>query len=206
MSRQDNSTSTTSEDSWVICRVFRKKNYQKTIDESPTNIPTPTTTETQNQLLDLSSKKVLDQIFSCMGKPTKMTTYHQDHQMNNHDHPTTSCTGNTNYIYTYTVAQNIPNIPQKSLIIHDNHINSTLLQATNDHQYNNNNNNNLPMLTSSSPTDQFDHDPIINMMCYEDDDDDYDGKQRLSDWMTLDRLIASQLNGNDQDLCFRADL
>lgn len=190
MSREDNCIA---EEGWVICRVFRKKNYQKT-NESPKCLPI--SSESQSQLMNFSDKKVLDHIFSCMGK-----TYQDE---NNHDHSTTSTTSttSTNIFPTYSccTGKSNPNTPKERSIIHHNNnnhvtLNSQILEGDDD-QYS------LPMLSSSSPP--FDHHPDDGPMidlCYDHQRlIEGDPKPRLSDWITLDRLIASQLNGQDEEL------
>lgn len=191
VSRQDNYIA---EDGWVICRVFKKKNHQK-VTESLRSIPKCTSTEPQTHSINFSNKKVLDHIFSCMEK-----TY--QNEINNHERPITSTITTTNIIPTYSCSiENTSSTPER-MIMHNN------IEASNDQlilnsqlaahdQYS------LPMLTSSgSPPTTFDHhhddDPIIDM-CYDHQRMDDDGRPRLSDWMTLDRLIASQLDGQDQD-------
>ncbi|KNA03396.1 hypothetical protein SOVF_209620, partial [Spinacia oleracea] len=145
------------EDGWVICRVFKKKNYQKAIES-----PRSTDENQQSQVLNYSSKKVFDHIFSCMGK---------------FDCPTTDETS------TATITNIIPsfNISNSQTGVFDD-------------QYN----NHLPMLTcSSSSSPPFDdHNNHALFKCSD------VSPPRLSDWMSLDRLIASQLNGcqDDQDL------
>ncbi|XP_021757769.1 NAC domain-containing protein 43-like [Chenopodium quinoa] len=175
--RQDNCTT---EEGWVICRVFKKKNYQKASD-SPRCFPT--STDPQTQLLNFSSKKVLDHLFSCMEK----TTY-EDEITNNHDHPTT-CTStatNNNIIPTYNCCtKTTPSIE----------VSNHQLLLNNQFSVENDQYNNLPMLTcsnNSSPQPFNEDDPMLTCS---------GNTTSLSDWITLDRLIASQLNGQDhQDL------
>ncbi|CBI34600.3 unnamed protein product, partial [Vitis vinifera] len=56
------------EDGWVVCRVFRKKNYQKTL-ESPKS--TSNSMDSRTQMLNSSNDGVLDQILSYMGRTCK---------------------------------------------------------------------------------------------------------------------------------------
>ncbi|KAL2902965.1 NAC domain-containing protein 43 [Bienertia sinuspersici] len=204
------------EEGWVICRVFKKKNYQKTLD-SPKNFPTSSDPQT-HQLLNLnnfSSKKVLDQIFSCMNN----TAFHQpnNNNSNNHDCPTTSSTttsiSNLGHL-SYSCSTDSHNLDPNNhghnmkAATTDNDqflLNSQLAATEDDNKFNN---CDLPMLICSSSPSSFDHedDSIMNSICFdhqimydEDNNKIDDDKPRLSDWMTLDRLIASQLNGQDQD-------
>nr|UBT01658.1 NAC transcription factor 54 [Litchi chinensis] len=167
------------EDGWVVCRVFRKKNYQKSL-ESPKSSP-PTcfdSKSSQAQMLSSSNDVVLDQILLYMQGRTPC-------KMENNS--------------SNTLVMNLNNT--------NNNNNNMRLLTSNDHHHERF--MHLPRLESptlpsipitSSP---FDQDRIFKS-CYPAIDDIltetepasvHDTKSGLNDWVTLDRLVASQLNG-----------
>ncbi|GAB4835052.1 hypothetical protein Ancab_033320 [Ancistrocladus abbreviatus] len=56
------------EEGWVVCRVFRKKNYQKALESPPKSSSTPLDLKTH--FLNSSNEEVLHQILSYMGNST----------------------------------------------------------------------------------------------------------------------------------------
>lgn len=59
------------EDGWVVCRVFKKKNYQKSVDSPKTS---PSSIDSEAQLLSSGNDVVLDQILQYMGRTCKLET------------------------------------------------------------------------------------------------------------------------------------
>ncbi|KAJ0106134.1 hypothetical protein Patl1_17397 [Pistacia atlantica] len=57
------------EEGWVVCRVFRKKNYQKTLDSPKSS---STSLDSKSQMLSSSNDMVLNQILMYMGGSCKM--------------------------------------------------------------------------------------------------------------------------------------
>ncbi|KAI9173947.1 hypothetical protein LWI28_009214 [Acer negundo] len=184
------------EDGWVVCRVFRKKNYQKALD-SPKSSPcldSKSTSQAAAQImLSSSNDVVLDQILLYMqGRtPCKME--------------------NNNNSSSNTLIMNTIN--------NNNNNNMRLLMSTSNDHYQHERLFHLPRLESptlpsipmgeSSP---FDQDRIFKS-CYDQSIDDIltetddhhqlsppaAAKSGINDWVTLDRLVASQLNGHHVD-------
>ncbi|TXG50778.1 hypothetical protein EZV62_023302 [Acer yangbiense] len=188
------------EDGWVVCRVFRKKNYQKALD-SPKSSPcldSKSTSQAAAQImLSSSNDVVLDQILLYMqGRtPCKM-----ENNSNNNS---------SNTLIMNTINSNNNN----------SNNNMRLLMSTSNDHYQHERCFHLPRLESptlpsipmgaSSP---FDQDRIFKS-CYDQSIDDIltetddhhqssppaAAKSGINDWVTLDRLVASQLNGHHVD-------
>lgn len=154
------------EEGWVVCRVFKKKNYQKTLDS-------PRTSKIQMLCADGDSA-VLDQILSYMGQQR-----------------TNSCKMETDAV---------PN----NNILHDNDDNfppsTTLQKCYNRPLQQDNSFMHLPRLDSPTiPNLAPTYEP------YQTFDEILTGtsavlssnQQAPSNWVALDRLVASQLNGQD---------
>ncbi|XP_059641848.1 NAC domain-containing protein 43-like [Cornus florida] len=173
------------EEGWVVCRVFRKKNYHKVL-ESPQS--SSTSTDLRSQIRNLSNKDgVLDQILEYMGSTSSSSSCKQENE--------TSIINNSDMDMQFLN----PMMKTPTLVVDDGFMH-------------------LPRLDqSSTPTiTRFDHhqDSSFSSACgaqsismsmdeivrtesdqrgsgYTDDDQ----RDRLSDWVALDRLVASQLNG-----------
>ncbi|KAL5764337.1 hypothetical protein ACOSQ2_016931 [Xanthoceras sorbifolium] len=168
------------EDGWVVCRVFRKKNYQKALD-SPKSSPACLDSKSQ-QMLSSSNDVVLDQILLYMQGRTP-------------------CNNNNNNNMRLLT----PN-DQPGRFMHLPRLESPTLQQ--------------PSIPIAS-TPPFDQDRIFKS-CYQAIDDiltettvlspasALHTKSGLNDWVALDRLVASQLNGSQVDTsktlsCFSDD-
>jgi hypothetical protein len=57
------------EDGWVVCRIFKKKNLNKTLDRAMSS--SPITADTRNQTLSSCNEGSLDQMLHYMGSTCK---------------------------------------------------------------------------------------------------------------------------------------
>ncbi|KAE8694664.1 NAC domain-containing protein 43 [Hibiscus syriacus] len=145
------------EEGWVVCRIFRKKNYQKTL-ESPKSS---------------GNDGELDQIFMHMGRTCKM----ENDSLNNLNIP-----NNSNYNLRMLVAGINDGLNES--FMHLPRLESPVLPS-------------LPMnnLTDTEPSSinqgagGGDHHTFSSV---ESNNESING---VNDWVTLDRLVASQLNG-----------
>ncbi|XWS50176.1 hypothetical protein CRYUN_Cryun12cG0066700 [Craigia yunnanensis] len=181
------------EDGWVVCRVFRKKNYQKTL-ESPKS-SSCTSLDSKAQMLCSGNDGVLDQILLYMGRTCKM----ENDSLSNMNIPNTNNSNNLRML--------VANNARISDGLHERFMHLPRLESPS-----------LPSLPMSSPP--FDQERSFKS-CYQSIDDmlteiepssinqvggacDYTGSVLgnnesknigVNDWVTLDRLVASQLNG-----------
>lgn len=172
----------TSEEGWVVCRVFRKKNFHKSSD-SP-RISSAITADSRMQMLNSSNQGVLDQILLYMGRTCKHENEQTSSIINN-------CNSNKN--------NNNTRFPMPPIIF-----NEETFEGPNEKSF-----IHLPRLGSPTLNSPFNF-----QNCYSAVDDktlteselsstskqsEHNDKGELSDWVTLDRLVASQLNGHQID-------
>ncbi|XWS38138.1 hypothetical protein CRYUN_Cryun19dG0104500 [Craigia yunnanensis] len=182
------------EDGWVVCRVFRKKNYQKTLDCPKSS--SSTSLDSKAQMLCSGTDGFLDQILLYMGRTCKM----ENDSLSNMNMPEANNSNNLRML----VAENAG----ISDGLHERFMHLPRLKSPT-----------LPSLPMSSPP--FDQERSFRS-CYQSIDDmltetepssinqgggafDYTGSVLennndsknigVNDWVTLDRLVASQLNG-----------
>ncbi|XP_010251975.1 PREDICTED: NAC domain-containing protein 43-like [Nelumbo nucifera] len=174
---------TTQEEGWVVCRVFKKKNHHKCLD-SPKN--SSVTVEENTQILKTSNDGSLDQILQYMGRSCKQET-----ETNNNIRINTSSSRNNNIrIKPIQVSVNngLHERSQQQLPALESPIlpflgkDSTRLdqiQACTSQAgcYQPIDVQDLPLITQSEPS-------VTN--------------QGFSGWAALDRLVASQLNGQSE--------
>nr|KJB24133.1 hypothetical protein B456_004G129200 [Gossypium raimondii] len=169
------------EEGWVVCRVFRKKNYQKTL-ESPKS-SSSTSLDSKTQMLCSSNDGVLDQFFLYMGRTCKM----ENDSLNIPN-------ANTNNHLRMLVANNAGGISDG---LHESFMHLPRLESQS-----------LPALPINTP--HFDQHRSFKP-CFQSIDDmlteiepsaaagfdntNNESKNGVNDWVTLDRLVASQLNG-----------
>ncbi|KAJ6313971.1 hypothetical protein OIU78_017591 [Salix suchowensis] len=160
------------EEGWVVCRVFRKKNYQKTL-ESPKSSSSSLDSKA-HQILGSGNDGVLDQILLYMGRTCKMEneTFSNMNISNNNSSLSPSFDQDRSFKSCYQQSYDemlTENEPSSS-----NQIGNCAFE----------------MISSS----------VI-----------HDSKSgQLNDWVTLDRLVASQLNGQESETskhlsCFSTD-
>lgn len=167
------------EDGWVVCRVFRKKNYQKTL-ESPKS--SSTSLDSKSQTISSSNDAVLNQILLYMGGGNCKMENESNNNMNISNNNTTNnmrfLTANNNNSLCELLQERFIHLPR---------LDSPTLPS-------------IPI--SNSP---FDQDRMFKS-CYQSVDDiltetepansvHQENKTGPNDWVTLDRLVASQLNG-----------
>ncbi|KAE8732738.1 Protein BEARSKIN1 [Hibiscus syriacus] len=166
------------EEGWVVCRVFRKKNYQKSL-ESPKS-SSSTSLDSKMQMLCSGNDGALDQIFMYMGKTCKMEND----------------------------SSNTINTTNNNSGINNNHLN--MFAANNDGLHDSF--MHLPRLDSPTPPSL----PFVQTRAFQSLDDmlteaepssinrgggvssvekNNEAINGVNDWATLERLVASQLNG-----------
>ncbi|XP_055819546.1 NAC domain-containing protein 43 [Solanum dulcamara] len=201
--------SSNQEEGWVVCRVFKKKNYHKAL-ESPQS-SSAALSRSSTLIQKPNNDGVLDQILMYMGRSCKQQDLENKHNNNN------------------LLLNNINNI----------HLDDHIMQINNTNSFMINNNNNrfihLPGLENHhSPTNNMDD--VSSLQLIQQDCCSFGemltqthpkigpgpGPVEMrwshtnstgsgpSDWASLDRLVASQLNGHDHlenissnnDICF----
>jgi hypothetical protein len=186
------------EDGWVVCRVFKKKNFQKAL-ESPKASPISMDSNTQ-----IRNDGVLDQILLYMGRSCK-----PENESFSNLNISDNMSANNNMIFLTAkhTSSSIGDHHQGQLL--DRFMHLPRLESPT-----------LPSLPiSSSPFDQDHHHSL--KACYQSFDEmltetepsftnqtggcsdtapvDHDPtKTRLNDWVAFDRLVASQLNGQEE--------
>lgn len=182
------------EEGWVVCRVFKKKNYQKTLDspKSPS-----TSTDLKAQMLS-SSDVVLDHILQYMGKTCKLESnesFSTNTNMSNNSMrlPTDQNTNTSIRDVLPEKFMHLPRLESPTLpTIPGNTTTTTSPFVLKSSFY------------QSSVLDDMlresDHPSSINQEisgC--DHTSTSDTKSGFNDWVALDRLVASQLNGQAVD-------
>ncbi|KAM6557829.1 hypothetical protein CsatB_004848 [Cannabis sativa] len=228
-----------SEDGWVVCRVFKKKNYQKSLD-SPKGTTSSSMSGDSNIIMNNNNNNnnnihhsihqqhqhhhhqmsypkndgVLDQILHYMGRTCKLendsltnnisTTERYHHMSKN----TAMGGGGGEAVFGHH-HQNFMHLPRLQEIItptnnnNNNTTNTTTLPSMpllNDNvspykAYNNNNNNSTT--TTTTNYDDESYDMLMETEPASTSDHPKPGSNnRVNDWIALDRLVASQLNGH----------
>ncbi|XP_021660474.1 NAC domain-containing protein 43 isoform X2 [Hevea brasiliensis] len=182
------------EEGWVVCRVFRKKNYQKALD-SPKG--SSSSMESKTHILSSGNDGVLDQILLYMGRTCKMENETFSH---------VNLPNNGNNSSIRFLSANNTGISEE---LHERFMHLPRLDSPT-----------LPTVTINSPS--FDQESNFKS-CYQSYDEmlrennepssttnnhhhhqgnGFDmtsihekNKPGLNDWATFDRLVASQLNG-----------
>ncbi|XP_044487179.1 NAC domain-containing protein 12-like [Mangifera indica] len=181
-----------SEDGWVVCRVFRKKNYQKTLD-SPKGLSI--SLDSKSQMLISGNDMVLNQILLYMGGSCKM-----ENESSNTSMGISNNSNNNMRFINGTAANNtsisevlherfmhlprlesptVPSIPINSSPFDQDRIFKTCFQSIDE------------ILTETEPS-SFDEGSVS---CDNISTSVQNNKTGVSDWITLDKLVASQLNG-----------
>ncbi|OVA04719.1 NAC domain [Macleaya cordata] len=189
---------TIQEEGWVVCRVFKKKNHQKSADGASNN-------SSKNQMLNSSSSDgALDQILHYMGRTCKQETEINNNNNNNNNSNNMRFLrqfervindGVNERIFRQLPALESPTLPSL-------HHNNNCTRILDHHQPlidAHHHNDSSSSIYETSLTNQVNngnlHDPAPPV--YE---------QGLNDWAALDRLVASHLNGqvetSKQFACF----
>ncbi|KAF9600811.1 hypothetical protein IFM89_012550 [Coptis chinensis] len=154
------------EDGWVVCRVFKKKNHHKSLD-SPSN--SSITTITKSQMLDSRNDGALDQIIQYMGRTCKKESDSISNDMRGLRHFDSVTSGDR--------FMQLPALESPPLL--DHACSSQACYHPIEAQMMRN--------SETSLTNQGGSISNLNPV--------YHTGQGLSDWATLDQLVASHLNG-----------
>ncbi|KAB1220019.1 NAC domain-containing protein 43 [Morella rubra] len=167
---------TTQEEGWVVCRLFKKKNHNKTLD-SP--ISTSRTTEARTQNYDSCSGGALEPILQHMENTSKEEN-EAKHSPIFHP-PVDTCTKNG----FHEEFMKLPGLESSNSTVSQNYyhpINPTMITA------------NEVLLTNQM---SFSHGPNSGSQM---------DSAAITNWTALDRLIASQLNDPTVTYCPDHDL
>ncbi|KAK3429544.1 NAC domain-containing protein 43 [Eucalyptus grandis] len=166
------------EEGWVVCRVFKKKNYQKTLDspKSPSSSTSMDSKAMQQMLAATANDGVLDQILSYMGRTCKVES----------ETPTKLNLSHNNYNHNNNIKYPVSNTD----LLHGKFMHLPRLESPI-----------LPLIPVASPP--FDHQDCSFKLSYHSLDEmlaETSGHQGIGrsptpDWVAMDRLVASQLNG-----------
>ncbi|EEF43457.1 NAC domain-containing protein 43 [Ricinus communis] len=191
-----------SEEGWVVCRVFRKKNYQKTL-ESPKG--SSSSMDSKTQILGSGNDGVLDQILLYMGRTCKMENESFSHHMN-------LSSNNTNNSIRFLSANNtgisteglherfmhlprldsptLPSVPLSSPSFDQERNLKSCYQSYDEMLSSENNNEPSSTNNSNNHHHQGNGFDISSSSAQENCK-----SSGVNDWVTFDRLVASQLNG-----------
>ncbi|KAI6706966.1 hypothetical protein NL676_009928 [Syzygium grande] len=166
------------EEGWVVCRVFKKKNYQKTLDspKSPSSSTSMDSKAMQQMLAATANDGVLDQILSYMGRTCKVES----------ETPIKLNLSPNNYNHNNNIKYSVSNTD----LLHGKFMHLPRLDSPS-----------LPLIPAvSSPFDCQDcsfklsyH--TLDEMLAETSGHHGIGRSSTPDWVAVDRLVASQLNG-----------
>ncbi|KAH7519411.1 NAC domain-containing protein 43 [Ziziphus jujuba] len=182
----DNNVSTvmgenSTEEGWVVCRIFKKKNHHKTLD-SP--ISSSITGEMRNhQMFDSCNEGALEQILQYMGRSCKEENEANITNTSRFLQPiNTAGFGNNNITGYHDRFLKLPSLesPNSTSTTYQS-MNADLLTDS-EATMNGSNQCHGSSTTSSEPNNQL----------------VYQMESSLSNWVALDRLVASQLNGQTE--------
>ncbi|KAL6986515.1 hypothetical protein U1Q18_019875 [Sarracenia purpurea var. burkii] len=179
---------TVPEEGWVVCRVFRKKNYHKAL-ESPQKSSSTSMELIRTQMRNSSNDGILDQILQYMGRSSCKQESETIADL--------SANCDANMLYLPAINTSIHELQQR--FTHLPRLESAAPT--------------LPSPNNNSPLNE-DDDRSFRARGQEMDDVDQGGGSNTNavdgghnDWVALDRLVASQLNGeqDEDDFCFSMD-
>ncbi|EXB83818.1 NAC domain-containing protein 43 [Morus notabilis] len=186
---------TTQEEGWVVCRIFKKKNHHKTLDSpvmSSVTISTDTRSCNSDQMMmfdsdnQMNEEGALEQIFQYVGR--RADNCKEEIKYNNNHH-------NTRIFQSFNSSTDM-----------NKHMNSSTTFTT---VYNDNERFlKLPSLDSpNSTSSQNCYQPLQgsdpNNFGFSNHNHDHHQTEMITNWATLDRLVASQLNGLSTDQASR---
>jgi hypothetical protein len=178
------------EEGWVVCRIFKKKNHLKTLDS-----PLGSGDGRRNQhLYDACDEGALEQILQQMGRGCKEENYEANY--NNYGRftrPFDQTSMNNNGGYNNERYMKLPSLESPKSTSMDNNDNN------NDHHHNDNNEYHaLIQENEGSFTDQ--HNNMVNNPLEASSSSMLIAScgGGLTNWVALDRLVASQLNGQTE--------
>ncbi|TYI11583.1 hypothetical protein ES332_A09G216800v1 [Gossypium tomentosum] len=172
------------EDGWVVCRVFRKKNYQKTL-EDPKSSSSYTSPGPKAPMVFSGNEEVLDQVLQYMGKTCKM----ENDLFTSTNNPR-SFEENKHEMFMHMPRLESPTLPpfpiHSPLLDQETSfkpcyqsIDDTLITVT------------QPSSINQGDSGAYDHHQTDSVI----DDNNESKNLWVNDWVTLDRFVASQLNG-----------
>lgn len=165
------------EEGWVVCRIFKKKNHLKTL-ESPLASSITGGTRSSSSLYHQDfddDEGALDQILQQMGRNSNYCKEEEEHD------PTTITNSNSRVARPFD----------------DSAINTNNNNHNNNSYYYHERYSKLPRLESPKSNNNTYH-PIIEGVSFGGDDSN-SNSGLITNWAALDRLVASQLNGQN---CF----
>ncbi|KAK2353474.1 hypothetical protein P8452_74061 [Trifolium repens] len=178
------------EEGWVVCRIFKKKNHLKTLDS-----PLGSGDGRRNQhLYDACDEGALEQILQQMGRGCKEENYEANY--NNYGRftrPFDQTSMNNNGGYNNERYMKLPSLESPKSTSMDNNDNN------NDHHHNDNNEYHaLIQENEGSFTDH--HNNMVNNPLEASSSSMLIAScgGGLTNWVALDRLVASQLNGQTE--------
>lgn len=181
------------EEGWVVCRIFKKKNHLKTLD-SPLASSISGEGRRSHHMYDTCDEGALEQILQQMGRSCKEENYEANY--NNYGRFTrpfdTGFNNNNNNGGYHDRYMKLPNLESPK---------STSMES----QQNNNENNNgyHPIIQEEMRTENEgsfnDHHNMVNVNPLEASSSSISSMGGgLTNWVALDRLVASQLNGQTE--------
>lgn len=193
---------TATEEGWVVCRVFKKKNYHKALESPQSSSTTSITTtcmdsRTCSQMRNTSSSNdvgILDQILEYMGRSCKQEDGESTIIMNNANLMVSSNTTNHNMLYLSSICntaaidvdglhhQRFAQLPR----LLENNAPTTTMPSLNQH---------LSSCTFKASAGQLGREPP----CTNNNIDGGYQRDELNDWVALEKLVACQLNGQDHE-------
>ncbi|PON38223.1 NAC domain containing protein [Trema orientale] len=198
-----------SEDGWVVCRVFKKKNYQKSVDSPKgatsamsvdSNMSHPHPHHFHQMPLNPRNDGVLDQILLYMGRTCKLenesltNTISADRFLATNKSSATVAGGgdavfHQNFMHLPRLHEESPTNNNNNSTLHSLPLNDSVSPFK---PYNNNN---------GCFDQSMEYDMLLDTEPSSSDRRSEDPKpaNRVNDWVALDRLVASQLNGQDHD-------
>nr|AFN55274.1 NAC domain protein [Tamarix hispida] len=212
-----NSGASASEEGWVVCRVFRKKNYHKVLDtNSPPKInysKTLSSMDLRAQMLNASSptasatttnQDVLDHLLSYMGNKTSSSSSSNNNNMgckreNNNTAMMTSISclaPNNNKMNNISMGGIVDMLRRESLMHSDLPPLDSPLDMSSPPPYDPNYCQSIDEMlnaddsTTSTPTSATNNNTAGGAK---------EDKINSASWVALDRLVASQLNGHVSD-------
>lgn len=185
------------EDGWVVCRVFKKKNYQKTQDS-----PKSPSVSVNSSQMPRNNEGVLDQILMYMGRTCKLENHDpfgnnnssniiSDHQRFLGTAKNTAATVAGDHSHSlHERFMHLPRLESPTTLPFDEHDDQDHgnFGSCYDHDHH-------------QPVHHHHHHMDDQMLIEADEPSGIDPKppKLLNDWVALDRLVASQLNGQEED-------
>lgn len=186
------------EDGWVVCRVFKKKNYHKALETPQRSLSA--SMDSRTQLQSLSKDGVLDQLLVYMGSNRSCKEEILD-----------SLTANQNAMQQLVSPINnryyhLPRLDSPTMTLSPHHSSAS---ASFDQGL-----SFKPLLNDFLTEAEQQRNTTANIV------DVHDSRERLDNWADLERLVANQLNGqvdcskqlyscysepNHEDFCFSLD-